>query len=595
MRRADRRRAAVPPDPGLRSLRASREVRSGAGVGSAARDPDVLLEGASRATWLWPMSTSGAEVARATRRRRFRRARSPRPGHAGAVEDSTPSAVAVGRSADSRKARDASSSPRRASTRRRPPPPARSRSARSPENAEIVVAGEGTAMRAPPPARSTRAASAVADDVAETPDRVGPLVVDLRGHRLERVKIGMNVGDDDDAHRAHPSHGRSLGRRCGVALADCGARRHRAGDPRPDRSLPAGGDRARPGLRAAPAVCSGSAGRSSSSFSSRRWSRAPARPRPGCRGRVSSAPSSSWCSSSRSCGSCSSRSRSSRTGGAAGRPHRARTTSRRRLSVARASLGTLLLATSALLAAIGLERWLDRRWWLAGAPVLAALEGGSVSPSRCSSRCGWSLSTTRGPRRLGRGRSPGRRRARGEGVAERTRTLNAEVAGIGPTSRVVIWETALDGRLTPARRSLPRRTRRRTSARNTSGGRRLARAARASGGVDRRAGDARLRRDRRAGRRSRRRLTVVAWQLVTLPLQSAVSRRYEAEGRLDAVRSTGCPPQAPRSPSHPAGDEPRGSRASPVSVTPRWTHLPVVDRIALACRVAGEASTPAPR
>ena len=55
----------------------------------------------------------------------------------------------------------------------------------------------------------------VADEVAQAPDRVGRLGVDAFEHRLERVQICANVGDDGDAHGSggDPADRRALARR----------------------------------------------------------------------------------------------------------------------------------------------------------------------------------------------------------------------------------------------------------------------------------------------------------------------------------------------------------------------------------------------
>jgi STE24 endopeptidase len=177
-------------------------------------------------------------------------------------------------------------------------------------------------------------------------------------------------------------------------------------------------------------------------------------------------------------------------------------------------------------------------------------------------------------------------------VAERTHTLNAEVAGIGPTSRVVIWETALDGRLsTGGVRFLAAHEaahlRRHHLWRGVAwlgllavpGAWIVALSTRRLGGLDEPAAvPAAV-------------LAVVAFQLAALPLASAVSRRYEAEADWIAVRSTG----------QPAGAEefltrlPETNLADPEP--PVWwtllrgTHPPLVDRVAQA-RAAG--STPVP-
>jgi STE24 endopeptidase len=251
-------------------------------------------------------------------------------------------------------------------------------------------------------------------------------------------------------------------------------------------------------------------------------------------------------------------------------------------------LGTLLLATAALLAGVVLTRRLGDRWWLAGAPVLAALGAASVlaQPLLLAPR-------------LEPLRDPGLERlvaaVAGDGVglevkrvSERTRALSGEIAGIGPTRRVVLWETALDGRLRDdGVRFLAAHEAAHVGRRHlwrgvawlallaVPGAWVLARATRRLGGLGEPAA------------MPIAVLAVVAFQLATLPLVSVVSRRYEAEADWIAARSTG----------QPAGAEaflsllPETNLADPDP--PRWwtlvrgTHPTLVDRIAQA-RAAAE-------
>jgi STE24 endopeptidase len=118
----------------------------------------------------------------------------------------------------------------------------------------------------------------------------------------------------------------------------------------------------------------------------------------------------------------------------------------------------LELAASALVAAVALTgamllaRRLGRRWWLVGAPALAVLGAATVLVQPLV------LAPRLDPLRDRALAAEVRRLARIEGVgplpvevkraSERTTTPNAEVAGIGPTRRVVLWDTLLDGRFT---------------------------------------------------------------------------------------------------------------------------------------------------
>jgi hypothetical protein len=66
----------------------------------------------------------------------------------------------------------------------------------------------------------------VAHGVAEAPDRIGRLAVDLAQDRFERVKVRVDVRDDRDSHveiLGDRRRGRPLAGRGGVALAHVGS------------------------------------------------------------------------------------------------------------------------------------------------------------------------------------------------------------------------------------------------------------------------------------------------------------------------------------------------------------------------------------
>src|SRR5829696_2865618 len=117
-------------------------------------------------------------------------------------------------------------------------------------------------------------------------------------------------------------------------------------------------------------------------------------------------------------------------------------------------VGSLLLGCLALASAMLLARRLGRRWWLAGAPALilvgaawTLLQPLVLAPN---------LDRLDDPRLAAEIRRLGSR----EGVAvdrvdvrrasERTTRANAEVYGLGATRTVVLWDTLLDGRYTDA-------------------------------------------------------------------------------------------------------------------------------------------------
>jgi STE24 endopeptidase len=109
-------------------------------------------------------------------------------------------------------------------------------------------------------------------------------------------------------------------------------------------------------------------------------------------------------------------------------------------------------ALVAIVVVMALARALGRNWWLAGAPVLVGLSvlfaflGGFVAAS----------GTTQLPPRL-RGEVAALEQqqridvpVRELKVSDWTSQANAFTAGLGPSTRVVVWNTLLDGRFSPA-------------------------------------------------------------------------------------------------------------------------------------------------
>jgi STE24 endopeptidase len=117
-----------------------------------------------------------------------------------------------------------------------------------------------------------------------------------------------------------------------------------------------------------------------------------------------------------------------------------------------ATLVFAVVSAVALLAAVWLARRLGGRWWLAGAGLLAVLGAVLVvaQPLVLAPR----LDPL--PDRRLRNQIEALARAAAIGdvevevrrVSDRTRALNAEVAGIGPTKRVILWDTLLSGSVT---------------------------------------------------------------------------------------------------------------------------------------------------
>lgn len=107
------------------------------------------------------------------------------------------------------------------------------------------------------------------------------------------------------------------------------------------------------------------------------------------------------------------------------------------------TIGALAVTLAALGVAILLARRLGRRWWLAGGPALAALGAAAIllQPLVFAPR----LEPLRDPQLLAAihaGMPVEVKRAH-----DRTNRINAEVAGIGPSRRVILWDTLVDGRV----------------------------------------------------------------------------------------------------------------------------------------------------
>jgi STE24 endopeptidase len=116
-------------------------------------------------------------------------------------------------------------------------------------------------------------------------------------------------------------------------------------------------------------------------------------------------------------------------------------------------LGTTLVAVVVLAIVLVLARRLGRRWWLAAGPAIAAvlfvlqfvtplLASLGTHPVR-SPRLGAEIRT------LERREHAGSPAVRIEDVSGTTTEANAFATGIGPTERVVLWSTLLDGRFAP--------------------------------------------------------------------------------------------------------------------------------------------------
>jgi len=249
-----------------------------------------------------------------------------------------------------------------------------------------------------------------------------------------------------------------------------------------------------------------------------------------------------------------------------------------------------VLVTIAVAGTMALARRLGPRWWLAGAPafvglavLFVVLQPLVVQPLTNRFEPLRDRALVREIERLAAREGVDIDKVEVADASRRTTTANAYVAGIGPTRRVVFYDTILDGRF-------PR-------------GELLAVAAHELAHVGRRhlwkglgwlallavPGVLLLARvtERKGGLRDPAvvplgLLVALLFYLGTLPLQNLVSRRYEAEADWLALQAT-------RDPESAVGLERRFVTTSLADPTPpRWvtlwfgTHPPALERIAMA-------------
>src|SRR5262249_44146181 len=118
-----------------------------------------------------------------------------------------------------------------------------------------------------------------------------------------------------------------------------------------------------------------------------------------------------------------------------------------------ALLGRTIVAVVALAIVLLLARRLGRAWWLAAAPAIAGIL--LVLPLFSPYLPPLGTHPVRSPRLRAEIRTlehrehAGRPPVRVDDVSGQTRVANAFSIGIGPTERVVLWNTLLDGRFTP--------------------------------------------------------------------------------------------------------------------------------------------------
>jgi STE24 endopeptidase len=250
-------------------------------------------------------------------------------------------------------------------------------------------------------------------------------------------------------------------------------------------------------------------------------------------------------------------------------------------------LAMVAVASLALVLAMFLARRLGRRWWLAGGPALAVLGAAAILlqpfvlvPRLDPLRDGRLAAEIR---QLGTRLGVRPREVDVEDVSDRTTRINAEVAGYGPTRRVVLWSTLLE-------RDVPRGEVRFIAAHELAHVARrhvwkgvawfallatpivfvVAEATRRRGGLGNPAAVPLVV------------LVLFVVELALLPFANAVSRRYEAEADWVALAAT-------RDPASARGLFERFATANLASPSPpRWsyvllgTHPSLDDRIAMA-------------
>jgi STE24 endopeptidase len=259
-------------------------------------------------------------------------------------------------------------------------------------------------------------------------------------------------------------------------------------------------------------------------------------------------------------------------------------------------LGTLAAACAAIALVMLLARRLGERWWLAGGPTFAVFGAAFLlaQPFLLMPR----LEPLGDQVLAGEIKTLARRQGVGEidvqvrDASRRTRAINAELYGVGPTKRIILWDTALDGRLGRAEvSSLAAHEFGHVEAGHiwksigwlfvfaVPGAYVVARVTRRRGGLGRPAAVPLAL------------LTVTLLQVALLPATSAISRRYEAEADWLALRAT----DDPRAAAGLTRTLAQASLAEPDP--PRWarllleTHPSPLERIAMSRAVAPRAGS----
>ena len=250
-------------------------------------------------------------------------------------------------------------------------------------------------------------------------------------------------------------------------------------------------------------------------------------------------------------------------------------------------LGEVLVTVGAVAVAMVLAGRLGRRWWLVGGPAFVAIVGTVLvlTPFVLAPRLSAvdDRRLTAGIERLARKEGVGKVEVQVENASRRTTVPNAEAIGVGPTTRVVLWDTLLDGRFTDREIEA-------ISAHELGHVARdhlwrgigwfalfalpsawlLAYVTDRRGGLD------------RPSVVPYAVLVVVAIQLVLLPVTNMVSRRYESEAdwmSLEATRDPAATASLFRKFAVEALDQPREPSWAHVMLA---THPDLTDRVAMA-------------
>jgi STE24 endopeptidase len=209
-------------------------------------------------------------------------------------------------------------------------------------------------------------------------------------------------------------------------------------------------------------------------------------------------------------------------------------------------LGSLVAACVAIGLVVLLARRLGERWWLVGGPAFAAFGAAfllaqpfllvpRVEPLR-------DRSLAAEIQALAQQQGVGEVEVEVRDASRRTRAINGELYGFGPTKRMILWDTALDGRLSRAEiRALAAHEFGHVEAGHVwksvgwlalfsvPGAYVVARVTRRRGGLG------------QAAAVPLALLTLAVLQLALLPATNAISRRYEAEADCLALRATDDP------------------------------------------------------